>query len=308
MRPASERLEVGKGSREAIQERAWYVARLDQVLERPLSRMFRLSSVFLELCMARERSTKRDLPRRSAGTCLQGYSLSEAAARSSMSRRVIAAMDHSADFVCRASTGDPAGNALRKGYRQRPREMVSRWCVTSLTPSCMWTNISARDVPSATASYRLMPSISFTKPIPSELCDKFAGCFAPGVIEVTQDASSGSKSVVVKEPRRDTVSREVLRHSEFEDSVVLSRKRDHFICESYSLRPPPGALRTVARSRVGKSGAWLTCHVLALRSQYRIGRSIPVRRPCPSRAGHIVGKSSHPAFSLVSIDRSLGIL
>jgi len=35
----------------------------------------------------------------------------------------------------------------------------------------------------------------------------------------------------VKNPRRDTVSREVLRHPEFEDLVKLGRIRDHFLCE-----------------------------------------------------------------------------
>lgn len=35
----------------------------------------------------------------------------------------------------------------------------------------------------------------------------------------------------MKNPRRDTVSREVLRHPEFEDLVKLGRIRDHFLCE-----------------------------------------------------------------------------
>jgi DNA-directed RNA polymerase I and III subunit RPAC1 len=35
--------------------------------------------------------------------------------------------------------------------------------------------------------------------------------------------------VVIKNPRKDTVSREVLRHPEFQDLVELSRIRDHFI-------------------------------------------------------------------------------
>lgn len=36
---------------------------------------------------------------------------------------------------------------------------------------------------------------------------------------------------MVKNPRKDTVSREVLRHPEFQDLVQLTRIRDHFMCE-----------------------------------------------------------------------------
>lgn len=86
----------------------------------------------------------------------------------------------------------------------------------------------------ATASYRLMPAISINAPIPSHLCDKFAMCFSPGVIEVEQDAS-GQKSVRVANPRKDTLSREILRHAELRDLVTLGRQRDHYICESHEL-------------------------------------------------------------------------
>ena len=102
----------------------------------------------------------------------------------------------------------------------------------------------------ATAAYRLMPHIQIApEGIPSRLCDKFAQCFAPGVIEVKTNRSTGAislrarifihlhfgtvgkKEVVLKNPRRDTVSREVLRHPEFENLVKLGRIRDHFLCE-----------------------------------------------------------------------------
>lgn len=81
----------------------------------------------------------------------------------------------------------------------------------------------------ATASYRLMPSIVIKKPIPSHLCEKFAHCFAPGVIEI--DSTSGAKTVRVANPRKDTLSREVYRHPEFREAVELGRVRDHYICK-----------------------------------------------------------------------------
>ncbi|ORY45438.1 DNA-directed RNA polymerase [Leucosporidium creatinivorum] len=88
--------------------------------------------------------------------------------------------------------------------------------------------------PVATASYRLLPTISVLDDIPPALQPKFQACFPSGVIDI----SSGQ--VVVANPRADTVSREVLRHPEFEGKVELGRVRDHFIfsIESAGQYPP----------------------------------------------------------------------
>ncbi|KAF8608846.1 hypothetical protein BDV93DRAFT_433677 [Ceratobasidium sp. AG-I] len=98
----------------------------------------------------------------------------------------------------------------------------------------------AKFSPVATASYRLMPHIIFRQSIPPELCDKFVKCFAPGVLAVELDAQ-GQKHVVVKDMRQDTVSREVLRHKEFEGMVELTRIRDFFMfrIESSGSIPAP---------------------------------------------------------------------
>ncbi|GAA5856173.1 hypothetical protein JCM9279_000925 [Rhodotorula babjevae] len=77
--------------------------------------------------------------------------------------------------------------------------------------------------PVATASYRLLPTIQLLSDIPRDLHPKFQACFPVGVIDIAGD------DLVVANPRRDTVSREVLRHPEFEDKVKLGRVRDHFI-------------------------------------------------------------------------------
>lgn len=89
----------------------------------------------------------------------------------------------------------------------------------------------AKFSPVATASYRLLPHIRIRGKIPEEHQEKFKNCFPPGVIEVKEN-SSGEKNCVVVNPRKDTVSREVLRHKEFEGLVELTRIRDHFLCES----------------------------------------------------------------------------
>ncbi|KAI9011884.1 DNA-directed RNA polymerase [Phycomyces nitens] len=81
--------------------------------------------------------------------------------------------------------------------------------------------------PVATASYRLLPEITILEPITGDDAYKFQKCFAPGVVDVVK---KGGKMVAkVVNPRKDTVSREVLRHKEFEDKVRLTRVRDHFI-------------------------------------------------------------------------------
>lgn len=100
----------------------------------------------------------------------------------------------------------------------------------------------AKFSPVATASYRLMPTINITSPILGDDAVKFAKCFPEGVIgleKVTQkeaaqrgsayDGHEGSLMAVVIDPMKDTVSRECLRHPEFQGKVKLGRRRDHFV-------------------------------------------------------------------------------
>lgn len=100
----------------------------------------------------------------------------------------------------------------------------------------------AKFSPVATSSYRLMPTIAITKPILGPDADKFARCFPEGVIRLAKVSKkeaaqagtdyhgrAGETKAVVADPMKDTVSRECLRHPEFEGKVRLGRKRDHFI-------------------------------------------------------------------------------
>lgn len=111
----------------------------------------------------------------------------------------------------------------------------------------------AKFSPVATATYRLLPHIQLLKPIESEHVDKFVKCFPPGVIGV--DGEGGNKKVYVKDARKDTISREVFRHQEFQDKVKLGRVRDHFLfdLESTGIIPPekllPEAIKTL-RSKI----------------------------------------------------------
>ena len=100
----------------------------------------------------------------------------------------------------------------------------------------------AKFSPVATASYRLLPTIDILKPILGDDARKFARCFPKGVIAletVTSEESDqvdseyhgqiGEKKAVVRDTFKDTVSRECLRHSEFQGKVKLGRVQDHFI-------------------------------------------------------------------------------
>ncbi|KAJ2003477.1 DNA-directed RNA polymerase core subunit rpc40 [Coemansia thaxteri] len=85
----------------------------------------------------------------------------------------------------------------------------------------------AKFSPVATASYRLLPEIQILEDITGDDAEKFRSCFPPGVVEVVKER--GVLKAKVVNARKDTVSREVLRHKEFEGKVRLTRVRDHFI-------------------------------------------------------------------------------
>lgn len=93
----------------------------------------------------------------------------------------------------------------------------------------------AKFTPVSTASYRLMPVIDIKEPIVGTEAKKFQKCFPTGVIGINDNDEA-----YVADARKDTVSREVLRHEEFNGKVKLGRKKNHFIfnVESTGAMPP----------------------------------------------------------------------
>lgn len=85
----------------------------------------------------------------------------------------------------------------------------------------------------ACSSYRLLPRITIHEEIRGPDAHKFAACFPEGVIGIK--TVKGEAIAFVRDARKDTVSRECLRHPEFADKVTLSRVHDHFICTLESL-------------------------------------------------------------------------
>ena len=61
---------------------------------------------------------------------------------------------------------------------------------------------------------------------------RFKNRFSEGVIKI----DARTKQVNVNEARRETMTREIYRHPEFDGCVQLARVRDHFLCETF-LRP-----------------------------------------------------------------------
>ncbi|KAI0644789.1 insert subdomain of RNA polymerase alpha subunit [Trametes meyenii] len=110
--------------------------------------------------------------------------------------------------------------------------------------------------PVATATYRLHPLVVLnpSKPVPPQLAKKFASCFSQGVIKV---GPAGEVTVDDRHLRKETMSREVLRHKEFEGCVELKRIRDWFIfsVESESAYTPEALFPEAIKVMRGKIGA-----------------------------------------------------
>jgi len=86
----------------------------------------------------------------------------------------------------------------------------------------------AKFSPVSTAFYRLLPSITITRPVLGEAALRLQKCFSPGVIEL-EDGPGGSKHAVVKNERIDSCSRNVYRYDDLKESVSLDKVKDHFI-------------------------------------------------------------------------------
>ncbi|XP_043216115.1 DNA-directed RNA polymerases I and III subunit RPAC1-like isoform X1 [Amphibalanus amphitrite] len=87
----------------------------------------------------------------------------------------------------------------------------------------------AKFSPVATAFYRLLPEVTLTRTVCGEPAERLQSCFSPGVIKLEMDQSSGEKVARVGDARYDNCSRNVYRHDDLKDAVVLSKVKDHFI-------------------------------------------------------------------------------
>ncbi|CAG9540291.1 unnamed protein product [Cercopithifilaria johnstoni] len=93
----------------------------------------------------------------------------------------------------------------------------------------------AKFSPVATASYRLLPQIVLKRKFNGADAQRVKSSFSEGVIEIDADGVA-----VVRDARRDTCSRNILRHEDLAEHIELSRIKDHFIFSVEST----GALRS----------------------------------------------------------------
>ncbi|EJW04273.1 hypothetical protein EDEG_01455 [Edhazardia aedis USNM 41457] len=82
--------------------------------------------------------------------------------------------------------------------------------------------------PVCPVSYRLHPAIEI-KDIYDEDAFKLQKCFSSGVIDVSRCPETNRMKAFVSNQRLDTMSREALRHPEFDGKVFISKIPNHFI-------------------------------------------------------------------------------
>jgi DNA-directed RNA polymerase I and III subunit RPAC1 len=87
--------------------------------------------------------------------------------------------------------------------------------------------------PVATATYRLLPQISFKQDVEGELATKLVELCPMNVFDI-EDLGGGKTKAVVARERNCSVCRECVREEEWKERVKLERKVDHFICKCYS--------------------------------------------------------------------------
>lgn len=87
--------------------------------------------------------------------------------------------------------------------------------------------------PVATASYRLMPDISFSEKIINDRAYELRDMCPLGVFDIEDIKVPGKTekvpTAIVSRPRDCTMCRECVRKDGWADSVILKRKADHFI-------------------------------------------------------------------------------
>jgi len=93
--------------------------------------------------------------------------------------------------------------------------------------------------PVATATYRLLPQISFKQDVEGELATKLVELCPMNVFDI-EDLGGGKTKAVVARERNCSVCRECVREEEWKERVKLERKVDHFIfnVESVGMLPP----------------------------------------------------------------------
>jgi len=97
----------------------------------------------------------------------------------------------------------------------------------------------AKFSPVSTATYRLLPEISFKTDITGADADELVNICPMKVFDI-EDLGKGAKRAVVARPRNCTMCRECIRPAKFTEKIKLGRVKNHFIfsIESTGILPP----------------------------------------------------------------------
>eukprot|EP01029_Cantina_marsupialis_P012459 TRINITY_DN2750_c0_g1_i2.p1 TRINITY_DN2750_c0_g1~~TRINITY_DN2750_c0_g1_i2.p1 ORF type:complete len:319 (-),score=108.02 TRINITY_DN2750_c0_g1_i2:133-1089(-) len=140
---------------------------------------------------------------------------------------------------------EPMGSQAEKFEEMPPKVVYDDILITKLAPNQeieLEAHITvgvgrdhAKFQPVSTASYRLLPDITFNEEITGEDAKTLVSKCPMGVFDIEDMAA------IVKNPRQCTVCRECIREPEWRPKINLSRKRDHFIfsVESVGQLPAP---------------------------------------------------------------------
>ncbi|RYH13284.1 hypothetical protein EON65_36025, partial [archaeon] len=114
--------------------------------------------------------------------------------------------------------------------------------------------------PVATASYRLLPEITFLQEVLDEQAEELRAMCPMGVFDIedigknaskggSKTASKPGKKAVVARPRDCTMCRECIRKEGWEERVRLARVADHFLfsVESTGVLAPEAIVRQVCK-------------------------------------------------------------
>ncbi|TBU07496.1 subunit RPAC1 of DNA-directed RNA polymerases I and III [Hamiltosporidium magnivora] len=100
--------------------------------------------------------------------------------------------------------------------------------------------VHAKWSPVSLASYRLMPKILLLDDFYDQEALKLQNCFSKGVIGIEE--VDGRLKAFVQNPRLESMSREVLRHKEFDNRIYLGRVFQHYIFTIESIYIDPLSL------------------------------------------------------------------
>lgn len=162
--------------------------------------------------------------------------------------------------------------------------------------------------PVATASYRLLPEVTFKQKVTGDVARELVAKCPMGVFDI--EDVGGVVTAVAARPRSCSMCRECIREPQWDERVKLTRVRDHFIfsVESTGVMPPEVLFSEATKARRPPTAA---CAPAEPTIQFThpwsrpASRRVVRRAPCSSTESHEapVGARSRPSRDACSAGR-----